>query len=71
MLLQLKISGVYFNIFLNVMYSCEIKTKVSASSLQASVSHDPSEIILISYFYHSGATYFCENHNAFSGPLDE
>jgi len=32
------------------MYSCDGKTEFSASLLQSSVSHDPSEIILISWF---------------------
>ncbi len=32
------------------MHSCEGKAKFSASLLQSSVSHDPSEIILICWF---------------------
>ncbi len=31
----------------NVIYSCDRKAECSASLLQSSVSHDPSEIILI------------------------
>ncbi len=36
-----------WNIFKNVIYSCEGKAECAASLLQSSVSHDPSEIILI------------------------
>jgi len=32
------------------MYFCDVKADFSASLLQSSVSHDPSEIILISGF---------------------
>jgi len=42
MLLQFKIKNSYCNIFQNVIYI--------ASLLQSSVSHDPSEIILICWF---------------------
>ncbi len=37
----------YINIFLNVIYSCDCKAEFLASLLQSSVSHYPSEIILI------------------------
>jgi len=50
-LLQLKITGSYFNIFKNVLYSCYGKTEFSASLLQSSESHDPSEIILIWFIW--------------------
>ncbi len=40
----------YLNIFKNVIYSCDGKAVFSASWLQSSVSHDPSEIILICWF---------------------
>ncbi len=33
-----------------VIYSCDGKAEVSASLLQSSVSHDPSEIIIICWF---------------------
>ncbi len=36
--------------FLNVIYSCHCKAECSASLLQSSVSHDPSEIIVICWF---------------------
>ncbi len=36
--------------FLNVIYSCDGKAEFSASLLQSSVSHDPSEIILKQWF---------------------
>ncbi len=36
-----------FKYILNVIYSCEGKAEFSTSLLQSSVSHDPSEIILI------------------------
>jgi len=32
------------------MYSCDGKAEFSVSSLQSSVSHDPSETILICWF---------------------
>ncbi len=35
---------------LNAIYSCNGKADFSASLLQSSVSHDPSEIILICWF---------------------
>jgi len=38
------------NTFTNVIYSCDAKARFSASLLQSSVSHDPSEIILIWWF---------------------
>jgi len=34
----------------NVIYSCDGKAEFSASLLQYSVSHDPSEIILLCWF---------------------
>ncbi len=37
----------YFNIFLNIIYSCDAKLNFQQSLLQSSASHDPSEIILI------------------------
>ncbi len=37
-------------IFYNAIYSCDKKAEFSASLLQFSVSHDPSEIILICWF---------------------
>ncbi len=37
-----------FEIFF--IYSCDFKAEFSASLLQSSVSHDPSEIILICWF---------------------
>jgi len=40
----------YFNIFKKVIYSFDIRAEFSASLLQSSVSHDPSEIILIWWF---------------------
>jgi len=40
----------YFNIFQNIIYSCDCKAEFSASLLQSSVSHDPSELILICRF---------------------
>ncbi len=46
-LLQFKINVFYLNIFSNVIYSCDGKAGFSASLLQSSVSHDPSEIIQI------------------------
>ncbi len=39
--------GFLFYIILNTMYSCEAKLNCQQSLLQSSVSHDPSEIILI------------------------
>jgi len=36
--------------FLNVIDSSDVKAEFSASSLQSSVSHDPSEMILICWF---------------------
>ncbi len=39
--------GFLFYIILNTMYSCEAKLNFQQSLLQSSVSHDPSEIILI------------------------
>jgi len=45
--LQLKISVFYLSIFSFVIYSCNEKAEFSASLLQSSVLHDPSEIILI------------------------
>ncbi len=43
----------------HVMYSCDGKSEFSASLLQSSVSHDPSEIILFAdlniYDYYNGA----------------
>jgi len=38
------------NTFKNVIYSCDGKAEFSASLLQYSVSHDPSEISLIWWF---------------------
>ncbi len=39
--------NIYMNKYLlNVVYSCDVKAECSAL-LQSSVSHDPSEIILI------------------------
>ncbi len=46
-ILQIKITVCYFNIFLKVIYSYDGKAELLASLLQSSVSHDPSEIILI------------------------
>ncbi len=41
----------YFNIFLNVIYSCDGKAEFSQLSLhQSLMSHDPSEIVLICWF---------------------
>ncbi len=40
----------YVNIFWNVIYSCDGKSDFLALLLQSSVSHDPSEIILICWF---------------------
>ncbi len=40
----------YFNIFENVICSFNGKAEFSASVLQSSVSHDPSEIILLFSF---------------------
>jgi len=37
-------------LFCNVIYSCDGKADFSASLLQSSVSHDPSEISLICWF---------------------
>jgi len=42
----------YFYIFQHVIYSCEGKAEFLASFLWSSVSHDPSEIILICWFGH-------------------
>ncbi len=36
--------------WINIIYSCNVKAELSASLLQSSVSHDPSEIILIYWF---------------------
>ncbi len=44
------ISARLFNVFSKVIYSCDVKAEFSASLLQSSVSHDPSEIILICWF---------------------
>ncbi len=40
----------YFNTFKNYIYLCDANAEFSASLLQSSVSHDPSEIILICWF---------------------
>jgi len=40
----------YFNRLSNAVYSCDGKAEFSASLLQSSVLHDPSEIILIRWF---------------------
>jgi len=40
----------YFIIFQNVIFSCDGKAEFSASLLQSSVSHDPSENILMCWF---------------------
>ncbi len=45
LLLQFQITVFYFNIFKNIMYSCNGKAEFSASLLQSLVSHDLSEII--------------------------
>ncbi len=37
-------------LYFSVIYSCGGKAEISASLLQLSVSHDPSEIILIYWF---------------------
>ncbi len=53
-----KITIFYFNIHLkNVIYSCDGKAEFSASLLQSSVSHNPSEIILI-YWFDAQETFF-------------
>ncbi len=61
------------NIFENVIYSCDAKLNFQHHySLQSSVSHDPSEIILICcsrhishYYLCCVASYLCGNHNTF------
>ncbi len=47
-----KITVFYFNIFKSVIYSCDAKLNFQhfQSLLQSLVSHDPSEIILLSSF---------------------
>ncbi len=50
MLLQFKRPIYYLNVFSNVIYSCDRKAEFSASLLQSSVSHDPSDMILICWF---------------------
>ncbi len=40
----------YFNIFENVIYSCDAKLNLRQPLLQSSVSHDPSELFLIFCF---------------------
>jgi len=47
MLLQFKITVYYFNIFKNIFFFCDYKAEFLAEFLQSSVSHDPTEIILI------------------------
>ncbi len=47
-LLQFKIMFFYFNIgYFKILFIPVIKAEFSASLLQSSVSHDPSEIILV------------------------
>ncbi len=63
-----------FNIFLNVINSCDGKAEFSAL-LQSSVSHGPSEIILICWFapqetciiinVENITVYYCGNREAF------
>ncbi len=61
-----------------------IKAEFSASLLQSSVSHDPSEIIIIYWFAAQetfliiisvqnscAASYFCGNRSIYSGFFDE
>ncbi len=45
-----KITVFSLNIFKHVIYSCDAKLNFHQPLLQASVSHDPSEIILICTF---------------------
>ncbi len=51
---KFKITNFYFNKFQNVIYSCDqswiFNIIIASSLLQSSVSHDPSEIILICLF---------------------
>ncbi len=67
----------YFNIFWNVISSCDGKAEFSASLLQSSVSNDGSEIILMCWFgaqetfliikvenSWTSLFFFCENHDA-------
>ncbi len=77
MLLQIKIT-VIFEYILKCIFFSVIKAEFSASLLQSSVSHDPSEIILICWFAAQGtfliiiivenscsASYFCKNCNIY------
>jgi len=63
-----KITVFCSNIFQNIIYSCYAKAEFSELLLQSSVSHDPSEIILIccsrniSYFLKQLLNIFC-NHD--------
>ncbi len=45
-----KINEKYFNIFFNYLYSCDRKDKFLESLLQSSMTHDPSNLILICWF---------------------
>ncbi len=49
-LLHFKVTVFYVNIFNILIYSCDGKAEFLALLLQSSVSHDPSEIILICWF---------------------
>ncbi len=48
----------YFNVFYNVIYSCEAKLNFQQPLLQSSVSNDPSEIILMCWFGNQKAYIF-------------
>jgi len=49
-LLRFKNAVLQYNLFQNVIYSCDGKAEFSASLLQSWVSHDPSGIFLICWF---------------------
>ncbi len=49
-LLQFKWYVFNFNIFWSVIYSCECKAEFQQLLVKSSVSHGPSEIILICWF---------------------
>ncbi len=68
----------YYNIFKNVIYSCNGKAVFSAAIAPVSVSHDPSETIIILRFATGetflfiinaenshAAQYLCEKHEPF------
>ncbi len=70
MLLQFKTTVYHLTVFWNAIYLCDGKATFSASLLQSSESHDPSEIIpkyfsLASVLKTVAAYDFCKNNHKF------